>query len=289
MPHSSRIPRPYRFALVLILALSWAPAAVAQSLNWEGQTGALVTPFAYTAQSPTRGVGHPAVAFHQLTAGDVVGNYFQLSGTLGLWKRAEIGYTRTVVSAGSTAALSPLFEGGFNTFHGKVNVVPENAAGTTFLPAISAGFTARTQVRHVGGVINHKNTTNGDLYLAATKTITQIPHVPVLVNAGVKETNAALMGIAGNAPDWALRGFGAIGVVLGGTVVIGSEFVQQPESIQDLPGARLPTTRSYFARVLPPGVPINIDIAVVRAAGRLMAGVDLKAETRFGLGISYRF
>lgn len=269
-----------RCVVLLVAGLLCGNAAFAQSLNWEGQTGALLTPFAYTAEP------RPSVSFHFLNAGEVVGNDFQASFTVGLLKRIEVGYTLSLAAEGNTAGLSLLFNEGFNTFHGKVNVVRES----TGVPAISGGFVARTHVRRVGGVLGDRDTENGDAYVVATKTITQIPNLPVLVNFGVKYTNAALMGIAGNAQEAEAVTFGGVGVVLAGKVVVGSEWVQQPDHIEDLPGATLPTTVSVFARIIPMGaIPFNLDLALVRGAGKILPGVDLKAQNKFGMGISYRF
>ncbi len=76
---------------------------------------------------------------------------------------------------------------------------------------------------------------------------------------------------------------------MAGKVIVGSEFVKQPKAVDGLASAEIPTTVSYFARILPPGTPMNIDVAIVRAAGEILPDVDLKAQNRFGLGISYRF
>ena len=79
------------FSLFVITAFS--QNSFAQGLNWEGQTGALLTPFAYTAASPAGSFGRPEVGFHYLNAGSVVGNEYQLSITEGVAKRFEVGYT----------------------------------------------------------------------------------------------------------------------------------------------------------------------------------------------------
>ena len=50
--------------LMFLAALT--PGARAQGLNWEGQTGAFITPFAYTSASPARGMGRPQASFHYL-------------------------------------------------------------------------------------------------------------------------------------------------------------------------------------------------------------------------------
>ncbi|MGO9641006.1 MAG: hypothetical protein ACLP1Y_06865, partial [Candidatus Acidiferrales bacterium] len=187
-----------------------------------------------------------------------------------------------------------LFHGGFNTFHGKINLLPENARKQKYLPAIAVGFVVRTQVRRVGGVITDKDTTNGDVYLVATKTITQIKALPIVANFGFKVTDASVFAIAGNAPAWQGRLFGALGFVLPGParshLVVGSEAAQEPRYIQNLPGATLPTTLTYFVRVLlPTESKLNVDFGVAQAAGFILPTADIKARVQFATGISYRF
>jgi hypothetical protein len=282
------------------LLLSFVPASFAQGLNWEGQTGAFVTPFAYVTSSPANSIGAPTVALHYLNAGSVIGNDVQLSGAVGLFKRIEVSYTRTLPSTANTPVLSPLFANGFNTFGGKLNLVPENFLKTQF-PAISIGGVFRTNVERVNGVLNSKSTNNGDAYIVATKTITAFKPLPIVVNAGVKATNASIFGIAGNATSWtgstwAGRGFGAVGLVLPAPykakVVVGSEVAQQPHHLV-IPAldatANIPTTLTYFARVLPvPEKPFNVDFGIAQAAGQILPGVDVKARAQFAFGISYR-
>ena len=280
-------------ATTAFIYLVLAPAAFAQNLNWEGQTGAFVTPFAYTSASTAHGFGLPSVSFHYLDGGEVIGGNYQISATVGFFQKFEAGYTRSLNSAGSTPSLSPLFEGGFNTFHAKATLVSENSGKKNYIPAIAVGFVARTQVRRVGGVITGCDTTNGDVFLVATKTITQTKAVPILINAGIKGTNASVLGIAGNADAWQARGFGAVGFVLPGPakskIVVGSEVAQEPRHIQNLPGATLPTTLTYFARVIPTKRPFNVDFGIAQAAGEIMPGANIKARAQFATGVSYRF
>ena len=285
-------------ALLAVAAVTcgvFAGPAAAQGLNWEGQTGAFITPFAYTSASSAKGFGRPQASFHFLEAGSVIGGYVQTSVTVGFFKRAEFGYTRTIGVGGSTPALSPLFEGGFNTVHGKVNLVPENHGKRNYVPAISWGFVARTQVRHVGGVINAQDTNNGDFYLVATKTVTQVKGLPFVVNGGFKATNASIFGVAGNASAWQGRFFGAVAIVLTGpgksTWIVGSEFAQQPHFIEGLPGATVPTSYTYFVRIVPAPErwPLNVDFGLAHAIGNTAPGVDLRASGQFAMGVSYQF
>jgi hypothetical protein len=277
--------------LFLIMAADVRTAS-GQSLNWEGQTGVFVTPLAYTAASSKDGLGKPIVAFHFLDGGKVLGDFYQSSLTVGALGRTEFGYTRDFHSQGSTAGLSSLWGNGFNSFHGKVNIVPENVAKQKWVPAISAGFVARTQVNNVGGWINGRRTNNADFYVVASKTITETKKLPIVLNAGYKATNASVLGLAGNAPAYRGRAFGAAAFVLKGpaksTVILGSEVLQEPRSVQYLPGATVPTTITYAARIVPlVERKFNVDFGVAQAAGQIMPGVNLFARHQFALGISY--
>lgn len=177
-------------ALALLLTIAADVRTVlGQSLNWDGQTGVFVTPLAYTAASSKDGFGKPIVSFHFLNGGKVLGNFYQSSITEGALGRIEFGYTRDFHAQGSTAGLSNLWGNGFNSFHGKVNFLPENLAKQKWVPAISAGFVARTQVYNVGGWIEGRRTNNADFYVVATKTITETKKLPIVLNAGYKVTN----------------------------------------------------------------------------------------------------
>ena len=281
-------------AFMATLAVLAARSSGAQNLNWEGQTGAFVTPFAYTSPSPARGMGRPAASFHYLDGGDVLGGLYEASGTVGFLKRFEVGYTGAMNSHGVTPGLSPLFEGEFNIYHGKANLIQEDSWKPGYIPAISVGFVGRTQVQRVGGVLNGKETDNEEGYIVATKTITSKYTIPILVNAGFKVTNASILGIAGNAPAWQGLVFGTVGFVVSGPLkskaIVGSEVLQEPRHIDGLPGATIPTTLTYFARVIPRAeTPLNIDFGVAQIANRISLGVELKVRSQFATGISYRF
>jgi hypothetical protein len=302
---------------------------MAQGLNWEGQTGALLTPFAYTAASPSAKLGHPQVAFHYLNSGPVIGNNYQLSLTEGAFKIFEIGYTAAFSSSGDvgtgtlgvlgdssteTGVPSFLFGNSFSEFHGKLTIVPENAAKTKWVPAIAVGAIGRfgcERITHytIPGPPGSTNS-NGDFYIVATKTVTQVKGLPFLVNFGEKVTNASVFGVAGNAgtgvgdlqQNWQGRLFGAVAFVVKGpkasTLIFGSEVVQQPHYVQGLPkAATVPTSESYFVRIVPKvkGSPLQIDLGIAELAGKVVnlpasAGVvDLQARAQFGMGITYSF
>ena len=288
----------------VFLAAMWCVAmntASAQSLNWEGQTGVFVTPLAYAVPSTEGGFGKPVVAYHYLDAGGVLGGFHQVSVTIGAFTRVEFGYTRNLHQDGSTAELSNLWGNGFNTFHGKVNVLRE---GQSWLPALSVGFVARSQVHNVGGVLQNKDTTNEDFYVVATKTAMGIRKLPLVFNFGFKVTNASLLGLVGNAPSYQGRLFGAAAFALRGpgrsTILLGSEVLQEPRRVQDLPGIVVPTTITYAVRIIPSGAlplrswgvespRLTLDLGIAQAAGRVAPGINLQARHQFALGVSYGF
>jgi Protein of unknown function (DUF3034) len=289
-------------ALLAILAAGTiCGSAAAQSLNWEGQNGVFITPLAYSVPTGTAPVSIPVVSYHFLDAGPVLGRFHQVSVSMGAFNRLEFGYTGSLHQDGDTAGLSNLWSAGFNIVHGKVNLVRERRK---LLPALSLGFVVRMGVRNVGGVIQGKDTSNQDFYAVATKTFTGIRKLPLVFNIGFKGTNASLLGLAGNAPAYSGRAFGAAGFAFRGpgrsTILLGSEFMQQPRSIEGLPGAVVPTTLTYAVRVIPSGAlplhgwgvetpKLTLDFGVAQAAGTIMPGVDLQARHQFAFGVSYGF
>jgi hypothetical protein len=290
-----------RLLCVFLLVAS----AAAQSLNWEGQSGVFVTPFAYTLPSMDNDRPVPlgmSASYHYLHAGPVLGGFHQLSITGGAINRLEFGYTRDEHASGG-GPFAALWDSGFNIFHAKFNVVVENVKTGSWKPAVSIGFVARTQVHDVTGVLQNKNLSNADFYAVATKTIPN-RRVPVVLSGGVKGTNASLLGLAGNSPDWEPRGFAAVAAALPvrkATVFFASEVLQQPRSIEGLPGVVIPTTLTYAVRIVPSGSgptihgwgqdrpKFSIDLGIAQVAGNIAHGVDLQARHQFALGISYGF
>src|SRR5450631_2408741 len=117
-----------RFGSILAIALMVIVGrctTFAQSLDWEGQTGVFVTPLAYSVSTGDARLGLPVVSYHYLDAGPVLGNFHQVSISMGAFNRIEFGYTGNLHQDGSTVGLSGLWSGGFNVFHGKVNLLRE--------------------------------------------------------------------------------------------------------------------------------------------------------------------
>ena len=129
-------------AFCVLAIAAFSQTVFAQGLNWEGQTGAVITPFAYTAATPAGKLGKPEVSFHYLNAGNVIGNDYQFSITEGICKHFEVGLTQSFSSTGSSP-YSVLFSNGYTAIHGKLTFVNENAFKTKWVPAIAVGTIGR--------------------------------------------------------------------------------------------------------------------------------------------------
>lgn len=273
----------------------------AQALGWEGETGVFVTPLAYTASAEGQKI-HPVIAYHYFNAGSIIGDFHEASITVGVGKRLEFGYTHEFHTFGNDPNLSPLWQNGFQIFHGKVNLVPEEYKKQKWVPAISVGFMARTGDRNVGnyqtvdgGGMNPFSTgkSNGDIYVVGSKVLPTKP-AAIVLNAGVRGTNAMLWGMGGNAPNWQARAFGAVAFVFKGpgssNIIFGTEAAQQPHHPLNFPTLNIPTTLTYCMRVVPSSKhKLNLDFGVAQLAGNVMPGVNLKARHQIGTQISYGF
>src|SRR6202162_503308 len=125
-----------RFGSMLAIVLTMIvgrQATLAQSLNWEGQTGVFVTPLAYSVSTGDARLSLPVVSYHYLDAGPVLGNFHQVSISMGAFNRIEFGYTGNLHQDGSTLGLSSLWRAGFNIVHGKVNLIRERRSLTQVL------------------------------------------------------------------------------------------------------------------------------------------------------------
>ena len=100
-----------RASLTLIVAVTsltaGAPALRAQGLNWEGQTGGIVTPTADVSASEGGRVGARVIAFHALDAGEVISTHFRLSVTM---RRSESG-RRVSIDAASVRVADEIAPG----------------------------------------------------------------------------------------------------------------------------------------------------------------------------------
>ena len=316
------------FCLLLLSALP-VSRLTAQNLTLEGQTGGFLTPTAYVVDMEKgQKFSHPAVGFHFIDASAVIGKIETFSITEGFPNRAEAGYTRSVHQLGNETTglnLSNLWNySGMNVFHGKVVAFKDGQFGP-WMPGIAVGGLVRTNDKFVSGAIPPiataeltaqlgpvagpafatqlfgttaaKSYTNGDVYVAVTKTWAK-PPVPFLLNVGWKATNATIFGIGGQSTRFGGRFFGGLGIPLplghGIVAVPSAGFTQEPMTAVNLNtllnlartltlaqapslaplfpvmSSHLPTTLDYAVRVTQREHPhFAFDIGVGQVAGNI--------------------
>lgn len=297
--------------LTTVVAIFACPAR-AQNLTLEGQTGGFITPTAYVVQAQKgQFFSHPAIGYHYVHAGSVIGDIHTVSVTEGFANRAEVGYTRSAHTNGDNPYFSSLWEfPGMNIFHGKAVVLRENSFDSKWTPGAAAGFVVRTGDRFVTGAIDGKSYTNGDVYVAVTKTALELK-LPLLINIGWKATNASIYGIGGQATRFGGRFFGGLGFPLPGpwhtAIVPAAGFTQEPYHVKNLAalvpgGGRVPTTLDYAVRITQrKDARFSIDAGIGQVAGQIgytelptiegpvIVPVNLEARKVFGIGASYKF
>jgi hypothetical protein len=319
-------------AFVFLIAALAAVRLPAQNLTLEGQTGGFLTPTAYVVESAKgHTFSHPAIGYHFVNAKTVIGDFQTFSITEGFRNRAEVGYTRSYHTLGDSTnpaqgAFSDLWNfDGMNVFHGKVVAIRDGQFGP-WTPGFAVGGLVRQGDKFVSGAVLQevaalqginqpaKAYTNGDVYVAATKTWAH-PPVPFLVNLGWKATNGTIFGIGGQSTRFAGRLFGGLGIPLPGpfkTVFVPSAgFTQEPHTAQNLNlllpgGAHLPTTLDYAVRVTQREHPhFAFDIGIGQVAGNIGTAVlptglpspyppyvalpvNLQARHVVGIGLSIR-
>jgi hypothetical protein len=305
-------------------------------------------------------LSHPAIGAHFINASKVIGNIETFSITEAFYGRAEAGYTRSVHQFGNSGSGSPsanVVPGGFsqlwnasgmNVFHGKVVAINDGQFGP-WTPGVAVGGLVRTGDKFVTGeaavlateannaycyytgylahglcslvaVPAAKSYTNGDVYIAITKTWAKKP-VPFLANLGWKATNGTIFGIGGQSTRFGGRLFGGLGIPLpigkGIVAVPSAGFTQEPPTSKGLGAssytslplvagkADIPTTLDYAVRVTQREHPhFAFDLGVGQVASTIgsaptftfpnpnptgVAPINLQAKKVLGIGISYRY
>jgi hypothetical protein len=238
---------------------------------------------------------------------------------------------------------------GMNIFHGKVVAINDGQFGP-WTPGVAVGGLVRTGDKFVTGqaavvateannaycfytgayldglcnplvpIPAAKSYTNGDVYIAVTKTWAKKP-VPFLANIGWKATNATIFGIGGQSTRFGGRFFGGLGIPLplghGIVAVPSAGFTQEPGTSKGLGAASytslplvagkadIPTTLDYAVRVTQRDRPhFAFDIGIGQVAGNIgstytytfpnplptgTAAINLQARHVVGMGLSYRY
>jgi hypothetical protein len=259
-----------------------------------------------------------------------------------------LGSTASATAYPTKPAFSKLWNtNGMNVFHGKVVAINDGQFGP-WTPGVAVGGLVRTGDKFVTGEVGMitvgqydqycgagllgpcvqvavpaaKSYTNGDVYIAVSKTWAKKP-VPFLANIGWKMTNGTIFGIGGQSTRFGGRLFGGLGIPLpigkGVVAVPSMGFTQEPRtsiglgpnSLNTIPlvagKADIPTTLDYAVRVTQREHPhFAFDIGIGKVAGNIgtipqptflplpnpqyvYIPVNLQASHIVGMGLSYRY
>lgn len=149
----------------------------------------------------------------------------------------------------------------------KLLVVPENAGGKAYIPAIAFGSIRKS----TDNVAEGSDDSAFDFYGVATKLITQLP-VPVLISGGLLSTKEQVTGVFGYNKDSDLTVFGNIDVIPLSFLAVGFEYKQGAEFDTFKNASYWDAHLAYFA---------NKNLTLV---GAYVNAGDEKSTTTTGLG-----
>ena len=283
------------FFALLLASLLLVPRVKAQSLTMDGESGIFLQPLAEVVPSPQNKFGGPTLSFHAVNAGPVAADYINLGVEEGFGNWLEFGFTRNFHTDGADPAISPLFNfRGMNIFNFKAKLLPSNYNGHKYLPTISLGGVLRTNDPFVVQAVEHKNATNGDVYLVGTKLLMIGEKFGFVANAGVRGTNAQKYGYGGNTIDWEARAFGGLAfpIPIKKLVLLTPAFEvdQEPRRIKFVPTASLPTDLIYAIRLSRlPDSKWSFDIGTGHLGANIAPGINIKVDSAVAVAANYRF
>ncbi|MBI3893403.1 MAG: DUF3034 family protein [Candidatus Wallbacteria bacterium] len=253
------IQRSLMAALVAATTLPFLTAPLgAQPISLDAATGGWLNPWALVSPSKEGEIGKLSVAHHSIDAGPVVGNVNAASVAVGFNANMEAGFSRYFLDGPTPVISTDLDVASF-----KWNIVA--AEGDT--PAISVGA-----IRRWSGSRNLGTT---DFYGVATRVFSlgSKSKQALLLNGGLRSSEAAIFGIAGTAAEREALPFGTAALVLNEHLTLGVVLTDQPGT---------DTNRSIFARLIP-GDDDNLQIlvAVARVDDALQAGEQLAASVTY--------
>ena len=278
-----------------VLAPGLSHRALGQALTMDGQSGIFLQPEADVVPSPHHQFGAPTISFHAVDAGPVAGDYINVGVEEGFDNRLEFGYTRSNHTDGGDPTISPLFNfEGMNIFNVKAKVITAGAHKHKYVPAVSIGGVLRTNDPFVVQLVEHKNATNGDIYVVATELFTFGKKVAFVGTGGVRGTNAQKYGYGGNTVDWEARAFGGLAfpIPIKGKIVVAPavEVNQEPRYIKYVPGAHFPTDLIYAVRVSRyPDSKWTFDVGTGHLGAAIAPGLNIKVNNAIAIAADFRF
>lgn len=254
---------PCPMLLAAVLAVFVAQAVLAEETETsapplplhsvEGTGGVFSTHSAYLVNPAGEGeiLGLPSVGVLHVHMGQ--GKHIEtFTITETLWDRFELGYAFNYTDLGDLPQDIERDTGieiadqfvGLHNFNARLLLVKDGDFDQKWLPALTVGVHYKYNdtiadidedlagtLRSIG--IRHDD--GWDFTLYATKMITDLPR-PILLNAGLRSTEAAHIGLLGFTDDRELVGEGSICVFATDRLILAAEYRQKPDEYDEVPG-----------------------------------------------------
>ncbi len=207
---------------VIGLVLAFSAQAGVPLNNLQGVGGVAFNPLAYPSgqnkgEKEDGSLSKPQFGAWYVNLSDVNVDWTAIGVSETLFDRLELSYGYEVVAPkGDNIKKSNV--------GAKLLVVPENAGGKAFIPAIAVGSIRKS----TDNVAEGSDDSAFDFYGVATKLITQLP-APVLLSGGILSTKEQVTGVFGYNKDSDITFFGNIDLIPLSFLAVGLEYKQGAE------------------------------------------------------------
>jgi hypothetical protein len=210
----------------VVVWLAQAALASVPLNNLEGAGGVAFNPLAYpsgqnkdaaSSNAVDQYISKPQFGVWYVRLGSKDIDWNALGASITVLDRLELSYGYEAVALGGALNIHK------HNVGAKLLLVPENAGGYNFVPAVSVGAIWKKTSNAIVPDTTNSNDNAVDFYAVATKLITQTP-LPVLLSAGVLSSKEYVTGVLGFDDDRKLTGFANVDVILPLNVAVGVEF-----------------------------------------------------------------
>ncbi len=217
------------------------------AIGIEGYGGLFGTYTAYLVNSAKEDAifGMPSVAYTYVNLGQGRHiNSFALTETL--WDRVELGYAYNLMDLGDLPQAAGFSDDtvGLHNFNTRFALIKEGDFDLPWMPAITAGIhykyndTIDDINSDLGGALRGIGIADNDgvdFTLYGTKLITALPR-PVLIDLGIRATEAAHIGLLGFTDDYEVMLEGNLFVFATDKFLVGGEYRMKPNEYNRIPG-----------------------------------------------------
>lgn len=181
-----------------------------------------------------------------------------------------------------------------NNFNARILMLKEGEFGAKWVPALTAGAHYKSNATvddiddELGGALTDigiDDSEGVDFTLYASKMITALPR-PVLVNAGVRATKGAHLGLLGFTDEYKFVAEGNVAVLATDRLIVAAEYRQKPNEYTSIPGL-IDEEDDWWTAAL--GYVVNSHFTVALGYGHFGDLLNHPANDSFGLALKYEF